>query len=217
MTDLKNFSEKFLTSPAEGTQAGRHGAQLIKNGAAQQAAMEAFFFGYQAFTAKPDEMLAKRGLSRVHHRILFFIAKYPGLNMTELLGYLGVSKQALNMPLRQLIEMTWCRAKLPRTTSASVYWVSLPRVPSWNMPCAASRRACCNAYSAKWAKRPCKAGWPSITPWHAAARNAPEHRRHAPRSSRTLLFASRARSYRFSLPFHSPAPPVMPRQRVIAP
>ena len=67
--------------------------------------MEAFFFGYQAFTAKPDEMLAKRGLSRVHHRILFFIAKYPGLNMSELLGYLGVSKQALNMPLRQLIEM----------------------------------------------------------------------------------------------------------------
>lgn len=105
MTDLKNFPEKFLTSPAEGTQSGRQGAQVIKNSAAQQAAMEAFFFGYQAFTAKPDEMLAKRGLSRVHHRILFFIAKYPGLNMTELLGYLGVSKQALNMPLRQLIEM----------------------------------------------------------------------------------------------------------------
>ena len=77
----------------------------LKNSATQQAAMEAFFFGYQAFTAKPDEMLARRGLSRVHHRILFFIAKYPGLNMTELLAYLGVSKQALNTPLRQLIEM----------------------------------------------------------------------------------------------------------------
>lgn len=71
----------------------------------QQAAMEAFFFGYQAFTAKPDEMLARRGLSRAHHRILFFIAKYPGLSVKELLGYLGVSKQALNMPLRQLLEM----------------------------------------------------------------------------------------------------------------
>ena len=67
--------------------------------------MQAFFFGYQAFTAKPDEMLARRGLSRVHHRILFFIAKYPGLSMKELLGYLGVSKQALNTPLRQLMEM----------------------------------------------------------------------------------------------------------------
>ena len=67
--------------------------------------MEAFFFGYQAFTAKADEMLARRGLSRVHHRILFFIAKYPGLSMKQLLGYLGVSKQALSIPLRQLQEM----------------------------------------------------------------------------------------------------------------
>lgn len=67
--------------------------------------MESFFLGYQAFTAKPDEMLARRGLSRVHHRILFFIASYPDLSVKELLGYLGVSKQALNTPLRQLLEM----------------------------------------------------------------------------------------------------------------
>lgn len=77
----------------------------LKNLAAQQTAMESFFFGYQAFTAKADEMLARRGLSRVHHRILFFIARYPGLSMTQLLSYLGVSKQALNIPLRQLMEM----------------------------------------------------------------------------------------------------------------
>ncbi|BAU73634.1 MarR family winged helix-turn-helix transcriptional regulator [Metapseudomonas furukawaii] len=77
----------------------------LKNPAIQQDAMEAFFFGYQAFTSKPDEILARRGLSRVHHRILFFIAKYPGLSVKELLGYLGVTKQALNTPLRQLIEM----------------------------------------------------------------------------------------------------------------
>ena len=78
----------------------------LKKPSSQQAAMEAFFFGYQAFTAKPDEMLARRGLSRVHHRILFFIARYPGLSVKELLGYLGVSKQALNTPLRQLQEMS---------------------------------------------------------------------------------------------------------------
>jgi len=67
--------------------------------------MEAFFFGYQAFTAKADEMLARRGLSRVHQRILFFIARHPGLSVKELLAYLGVSKQALSIPLRQLQEM----------------------------------------------------------------------------------------------------------------
>lgn len=77
----------------------------LKKPTGQLTAMEAFFFGYQAFTAKPDEILARRGLSRVHHRILFFIARYPGLSVKQLLGYLGVSKQALNTPLRQLLEM----------------------------------------------------------------------------------------------------------------
>ena len=77
----------------------------LKNQTSQQTAMEAFFFGYQAFTAKADEMLERRGLSRVHQRIVFFIARYPGLSVKELLELLGVSKQALNMPLRQLQEM----------------------------------------------------------------------------------------------------------------
>ncbi|WP_065761614.1 MarR family winged helix-turn-helix transcriptional regulator [Pseudomonas defluvii] len=66
---------------------------------------EPFFFGYQAFTAKADEMLDRRGLSRVHQRIVFFIARYPNLSVKELLALLGVTKQALNIPLRQLMEM----------------------------------------------------------------------------------------------------------------
>ncbi|MFF7107960.1 MarR family transcriptional regulator [Pseudomonas sichuanensis] len=77
----------------------------LKNPTSQQQAMEAFFFGYQAFTAKADEMLERRGLGRVHQRIVFFIARYPNLSVKELLAVLGVSKQALNMPLRQLMEM----------------------------------------------------------------------------------------------------------------
>lgn len=77
----------------------------LKNPATQQQAMEAFFFGYQAFTAKADERLERRGLSRVHQRIVFFIARYPNLSVKELLALLGVTKQALNIPLRQLVEM----------------------------------------------------------------------------------------------------------------
>ncbi|PJI49740.1 MAG: MarR family transcriptional regulator [Pseudomonas sp.] len=77
---------------------------LIKN-ALQLQAMEAFFYSYRAFTAKPDEMLARRGLGRVHHRILFFIARNPGLSVSQLLAALGVTKQALNVPLRQLQEL----------------------------------------------------------------------------------------------------------------
>jgi len=75
--------------------------------------MEAFFFGYQAFTAKADEMLDRRGFSRVHQRIVFFIARYPGLSVKELLGVLGVSKQALNAPLRQLMAMDLVLSEAP--------------------------------------------------------------------------------------------------------
>ncbi|GGL99492.1 transcriptional regulator [Pseudomonas asuensis] len=76
----------------------------LKNTVAQRQAMQSFFFGYQAFTAKADEMLLRRGLGRVHQRILFFIAGSPGISHKDLLEALGVTKQAANPPLRQLLE-----------------------------------------------------------------------------------------------------------------
>jgi len=68
-------------------------------------AIEHFYFAYRAFTAHPDRILDQRGLSRVHHRILYFVGRRPGIAVNELLTTLGVSKQALNAPLRQLLEM----------------------------------------------------------------------------------------------------------------
>ena len=68
-------------------------------------AIERFYFAYRAFTSRPDRLLEQRGLSRVHHRILYFVGRNPQIAVNALLGTLGVSKQALNAPLRQLIEM----------------------------------------------------------------------------------------------------------------
>ncbi len=68
-------------------------------------AIEALYFGYRAFTGGPDRLLAKRGLNRVHHRILYFVARNPKISVNKLLAILAVSKQALNPPLRQLLEM----------------------------------------------------------------------------------------------------------------
>ena len=67
-------------------------------------AWELMHFALRAVIARPDRMLEKRGLSRVHHRILFFVARQPDLQVNRLLQVLGVSKQALNLPLRQLYE-----------------------------------------------------------------------------------------------------------------
>jgi DNA-binding MarR family transcriptional regulator len=70
-----------------------------------RVAVELFYFGYRAFTAHPDRVLAQRGLGRVHHRILYFVGRHPDTSINALLAILGVSKQALNGPLRQLVEM----------------------------------------------------------------------------------------------------------------
>ncbi|HET9958795.1 MAG TPA: MarR family transcriptional regulator [Polyangiaceae bacterium] len=67
-------------------------------------ALEALHFAFRAVTEGPDAELAAHGLSRVHHRILYFIAKTPRLRVSELLATLGVTKQAMNAPLRQLTE-----------------------------------------------------------------------------------------------------------------
>ena len=77
------------------------------------AAVELMHFAYRAMTARPDALLASRGLSRVHHRILHFVVRLPKPSVSDLLRTLGVSKQALNGPLRDLYAqklITYARA-----------------------------------------------------------------------------------------------------------
>lgn len=73
--------------------------------AALRLAIEQFYFGYRAFTSPPDRILEQRGLGCVHHRILYFVGRNAHISVNALLSLLNVSKQALNAPLRQLIEM----------------------------------------------------------------------------------------------------------------
>ncbi|HTK35032.1 MAG TPA: MarR family transcriptional regulator [Caulobacteraceae bacterium] len=70
-----------------------------------RGAIELLYFAYRGFTERPDRILERRGLGRVHHRILYFIGRRPDVSVRGLLDLLAVSKQALNAPLRQLIEM----------------------------------------------------------------------------------------------------------------
>ena len=65
-------------------------------------ALEELHFAFRAVIAGPDAILAERGLSRVHHRILYFVASTPNLQVNELRATLNVTKQALNAPLREL-------------------------------------------------------------------------------------------------------------------
>lgn len=73
--------------------------------AALHEAIEALYFAYRGFTDQADRILERRGLGRVHHRILYFIGRRPDVSVQGLLDVLAVSKQALNAPLRQLVGM----------------------------------------------------------------------------------------------------------------
>jgi DNA-binding MarR family transcriptional regulator len=68
------------------------------------------FFAFRDVTARPDRILAERRLSRVHHRILYFLARNPGIGPGGLLGILRISKQALARPLRDLVEQALVRS-----------------------------------------------------------------------------------------------------------
>ncbi len=75
------------------------------------AALEALHFGFRALTAHPDARLARLGYSRVHHRILYFLARHPDVRVQELLAIMRVSKQYLHRPLRRLVEDGYVAAR----------------------------------------------------------------------------------------------------------
>ena len=67
-------------------------------------ALELMYFGLRGLTREADEKLARYGLSRAHHRILFVIARRDGVTVGELQANLGISAQAMHRPLKQLLD-----------------------------------------------------------------------------------------------------------------
>lgn len=66
--------------------------------------LELLHFGFRGLTVEADRFLDTRGLSRVHHRILYVIARSDAISIGELAATLGVSNQALHRPLSHLFE-----------------------------------------------------------------------------------------------------------------
>ncbi len=71
--------------------------------------IELLFFAYRDFVSDPDAFLAKMGMGRAHHRVVYFVSRQPGLMVTDLLDILQITKQSLARVLKQLIEMGYIR------------------------------------------------------------------------------------------------------------
>jgi DNA-binding MarR family transcriptional regulator len=66
--------------------------------------IELLFFAYRDFIGDPDDVLAKLGFGRAHHRVMHFVNRNPGMKVAELLDVLKITKQSLGRVLKQLID-----------------------------------------------------------------------------------------------------------------
>jgi DNA-binding MarR family transcriptional regulator len=67
-------------------------------------AIELIYYAHRELVGEPDRLLARRGLGRVHHRILYCVARASGITIGGLCRVLGVTKQAVHQPLAALID-----------------------------------------------------------------------------------------------------------------
>jgi DNA-binding MarR family transcriptional regulator len=66
--------------------------------------LETLFFAYREFISDADAVLEKYKFGRAHHRVIYFVGRYPHLNVGQLLSLLKITKQSLARVLKKLIE-----------------------------------------------------------------------------------------------------------------
>jgi DNA-binding MarR family transcriptional regulator len=104
MADISSITARNLRAAAEPVEAkaGAAGAAGAKEPCWDL--IELLFFAYRDFVSDPDEVLAKLGFGRAHHRVLHFVNRNPGIKVADLLEILKITKQSLGRVLKQLID-----------------------------------------------------------------------------------------------------------------
>jgi len=102
MTDINLTTESHSAAPEKALQPIR--TPLGTDHPIDFSLIEGLFFAYRDFTSDPDQILARYGFGRAHHRVLHFVNRMPGLTVAELLDVLKITKQSLARVLKQLID-----------------------------------------------------------------------------------------------------------------
>jgi DNA-binding MarR family transcriptional regulator len=92
------------TSKPRAAATGPAAAEAEPSGEPYFDLIELLFFAYRDFVGDPDEVLAKLGFGRAHHRVLHFVNRNPGMKVADLLDVLKITKQSLGRVLKQLID-----------------------------------------------------------------------------------------------------------------
>ena len=77
--------------------------------------IELLFYAYRDFTSEADSILSEIGLGRAHHRVLYFVGKYSGMTVSDLLSILRITKQSLSRVLSNLIADGYVRQQIGDT------------------------------------------------------------------------------------------------------
>jgi DNA-binding MarR family transcriptional regulator len=93
-----------LTAPVGTNRPSAAGERAARPGEPSWDVIELLFFAYRDFLSDPDDVLAKFGFGRAHHRVLHFVNRNPGMKVAELLDILKITKQSLGRVLKQLID-----------------------------------------------------------------------------------------------------------------
>jgi DNA-binding MarR family transcriptional regulator len=101
MTDVSFKTSRSALVSSEGRQGDAPAFDLI----------ELLFFAYRDFVGDADEILAKFGFGRAHHRVLHFVNRNPGMKVAELLDILRITKQSLGRVLKQLLDEGYVEQK----------------------------------------------------------------------------------------------------------
>ena len=83
-----------------------------------------FHLAFRQLVKVPDELLASRGLSRIHHRVLFVVGRAQHISVGDIAERLAISRQALHSPMRQLREASLITSK-PSEMNRTVQLISL--------------------------------------------------------------------------------------------
>ena len=65
--------------------------------------MDLLFFANTRHLKHADETLAAEGLGRAHHRVMYFVARQPGIHVAALLAILDVTKQSFGRISKDLM------------------------------------------------------------------------------------------------------------------
>ncbi|WP_416194285.1 MarR family winged helix-turn-helix transcriptional regulator [Sphingomonas mollis] len=79
-------------------------AELFLRETAIRGGMDLMFFAHSRHLRRADDELARVGLGRAHHRVLYFVARKPDMTVGELLTILAIAKQSLARVARELTE-----------------------------------------------------------------------------------------------------------------